>query len=793
VIGRAAALPLLALALAGCAEVPPAPRAGPDPFADAAMAVDSLEACGRLDHALDLARRTTRMAVAWREPAWRVAGARAHEGSLAREAALPPAVRAALERATTTLRAAEGSFAMESLAAAREQGEAAWRSRLAALGPHDLRTAEAALARARIELALSHVREADSLACAARDGFIAELGPDHPRIADAEEILGLLVKNYSGVRGLDPAVPHYVAALRLRNAAYGPSSLPVAETMQDLGNLFRVRRDFDGAAQMFHAALEIRRAQFGPVNAEVASTLGSLAYLSAGLGRWSEAEALAREAIEATPSGPGTPTGDRAVRTGLRGRMLLELGRVSEAIPVLRETAAWRESVWARTPRDEASTIMAGLSTHRDLALALALEGHDEEAFEELARGMSRTLAGRLYDPDARVPDPWRGLLPQVQRQLREDEALVTWVRSTTRPLTDEGPIMACVVRSSGPVRWIRIRHRVPATPHLGTIRDVYWNELHVTSTWPRRATDTTAVGRMARLMEREWFAPLEPALTGARRLVVCSPDLFAGGPLGALVDEQGRWLADRFRVSYMPSALLFVHDRENARPAGGARGRPALLVGDPSYSASDPGAWPRLAGAGDEIRAIASGLPNATVLTGPDASAARLRELAASGALARFGLVHFAAHSVIDIRGALESSIVLAPDRPGSGVDSRVFGREVAGGWRLDADLVSLAACRSMQGMVSASEGSLGLHEAFLSAGARSLLVTLWPVDDRATAMLMEDFYRRLGDRAHPADRAEALSAAQADLRAWRAPDGTRPFAHPAYWAAFALIGDPG
>jgi CHAT domain-containing protein len=55
-----------------------------------------------------------------------------------------------------------------------------------------------------------------------------------------------------------------------------------------------------------------------------------------------------------------------------------------------------------------------------------------------------------------------------------------------------------------------------------------------------------------------------------------------------------------------------------------------------------------------------------------------------------------------------------------------------------------------------------------------------------------MEAFYARLTDRAHPLGPALALQEAQRSLRDWRATDGTRPFAHAAYWGAFALLGDP-
>jgi CHAT domain-containing protein len=91
---------------------------------------------------------------------------------------------------------------------------------------------------------------------------------------------------------------------------------------------------------------------------------------------------------------------------------------------------------------------------------------------------------------------------------------------------------------------------------------------------------------------------------------------------------------------------------------------------------------------------------------------------------------------------------------------------------------------------MRSASQGFLGLQQALLRAGARSVLVSTWPVEDRATALLMREFYGRLSGGA---GRARALQEAQRAVRTHRAPDGSRPWAHPAYWAGFTLIGDPG
>src|SRR5262249_39496459 len=100
----------------------------------------------------------------------------------------------------------------------------------------------------------------------------------------------------------------------------------------------------------------------------------------------------------------------------------------------------------------------------------------------------------------------------------------------------------------------------------------------------------------------------------------------------------------------------------------------------------------------------------------------------------------------------------------------------------RIDADLVSLSACKTALGQELAGEGLVGLTRAFQYAGAHSVLASLWSVDDRKTSLLMEQFYSELHNGKN---KDEALRAAQINLL--RSPRSGRPF----YWAAFVLNGD--
>lgn len=125
-----------------------------------------------------------------------------------------------------------------------------------------------------------------------------------------------------------------------------------------------------------------------------------------------------------------------------------------------------------------------------------------------------------------------------------------------------------------------------------------------------------------------------------------------------------------------------------------------------------------------------------------------------------------------------------------------RMFGGCITAGaiardWKLDAELVTLSACETGLGCNVPDEGYVGLAQAFFQAGARSVLASLWKVDDFATCLLMRRFYENwLGRGKSPMWKASALRDAKLWLRRWRDRDGRRPFAHPFFWAGFVLIG---
>ncbi len=166
-------------------------------------------------------------------------------------------------------------------------------------------------------------------------------------------------------------------------------------------------------------------------------------------------------------------------------------------------------------------------------------------------------------------------------------------------------------------------------------------------------------------------------------------------------------------------------------------------------------------------------------VATGFDAT----REAVIDSPLADYRFIHFATHGVLNSAHPELSRLVLSRlDRQGRKRDGFVFAHEIYN-LELAADLVVLSACETALGVDIRGEGLLGLTQGFMYAGAASVLVSLWNVDDQATAELMAQLYRKLLiEELRPA---AALSAAQAAIRRqkrWQAPY---------FWAGFVLQGE--
>jgi tetratricopeptide (TPR) repeat protein len=379
------------------------------------------------------------------------------------------------------------------------------------------------------------------------------------------------------------------------------------------------------------------------------------------------------------------------------------------------------------------------------------------ERHESLLTRMQRTnIATRQLDPVTPVT------LEEIRLALSPGDALVLFVVGA--PLAeavfglDEEPGTALIIEPDT----VRIA-TLPSRTHL--------EAAFAETPWMRREQDAQEA---IALLRRLAIEPL--ALRDHVRRVLISPHgAMHGVPLALALEGRD--------VVYVPSGTTYVALRDGRA----ARGVGVLAVGRPNYGSPAE----RTGGSGDRARAGLKDLPATeaearrigdVVLIGNDATESGVRR--AFESRDRWRAVHFACHGVLHAaRPALSALALTATEAE----DGQLTALELVMS-RWPADLAVLSGCETAKGRVFAGEGNVGLTHAFLAGGARSVLASLWRVDDAATQVLMEKFYALWNPRdgSKGMSACTALRLAQAHVQkhdAWR---------HPYYWAAWTLWGVP-
>lgn len=292
-----------------------------------------------------------------------------------------------------------------------------------------------------------------------------------------------------------------------------------------------------------------------------------------------------------------------------------------------------------------------------------------------------------------------------------------------------------------------------------------------------------------------EHLLPEDLVEPGEGRLIVVPDGALHELPFEALIHGGGdasSWtdvdfLGARTPIVYAPSSSVFVAGRRGGRDVHGRERRSLRFAafGNPDFSdlpprpGIDPAQLVPLAGSEEEVQSAAA-LVDASqrvVYLGASATEERWKEIASDYSV---DVLHVATHGIVDPREPDRSCVVLARGDGGTD-DGYLYTLEVLE-TNLDADLVVLSACESGRGRIRSGEGVVGLGRAFLGAGARQLVASLWKVDDASTARLMKIFYERVFENSDPVDVAL--------MRARNAMIASEDTAHPFHWAAFVAIG---
>ena len=268
-------------------------------------------------------------------------------------------------------------------------------------------------------------------------------------------------------------------------------------------------------------------------------------------------------------------------------------------------------------------------------------------------------------------------------------------------------------------------------------------------------------------LLYKIFIAPMADLLDEPEVLIVPDRSLYKI-PFAALKDENGKYLSETFRIRIVPSLTTLKLIQE--RPATQCNDRSVLIVGDPDVSYVSE--FSQLSFARKEAKMIAEWL-GVQPLLGCQATKQVVLE-----AMHSASLIHFAAHG-----DAERGEIVLAPERPVNSTlqqDGFLLTMSEVSKVQLSAKLVVLSCCHSGQGQIKA-EGVVGIARAFLGSGARSVLVALWAIEDKATEQFMRRFYEHLV-------RGESASESLHQAMKWMRENG---FPEVREWAPFMLIGD--
>lgn len=465
---------------------------------------------------------------------------------------------------------------------------------------------------------------------------------------------------------------------------------------------------------------------------------------------------------------PAAPDVDRAFRImeRYRARVLLDQldatrGLVPSAVP----EAAERDRVLEQIAAVQRRLFEGNLGDGEDAALAELAALRDREA----------ALRDAVARKDPRFAAVRRPALPGV------DE-----VRAALGP---DVALLSFSVPSGAAYKWgnwLTVVSRGGARVYRLPERDAIETKVALfTAVLARRdGTEAAGAAQLYRDLLERALADLGPGVT---KLVVVPDEPLHRLPFDALLEAGAGAarapLGAHYELQIVPSASVWL--RLRARPAAGAPS--VLALADPELPHEGPpsavragSGTPRAARLGrlarsrDEARAAARSFGGASrLLFGADASEAALK----GAPLGRYGVVHLAAHAVVDPVHPERSSIVLAPGAPQE--DGLLQPAEIA---RLDfaGRVVVLSGCESSAGTVLPGEGPLSLARPFFEAGARAVVGSLWPLRDDEAAELLAAFYRRL---ARGASLATALAEAKRERLAAGAP--------PAAWAGLVLLGD--
>jgi CHAT domain-containing protein/tetratricopeptide (TPR) repeat protein len=407
-----------------------------------------------------------------------------------------------------------------------------------------------------------------------------------------------------------------------------------------------------------------------------------------------------------------------------------------------------------------------------DLLELLIDLGRTPEAFEAAQRFKARTFVERMGGPSFQRSDSANAIVaPTVPLSSFQRDVLRSRELYLDAVVGERAGFLFAVTSDSLRVTRLPDRQNLEAKVRL-------YHE--VVASHPIAREDREIDGGLERLAARALSDTLLGPfgdLIGRSRIIIYSPD----GPLHGLglselpvphsAETEYRPIADDREITRVPSVTVLATLRGRPSTPDDDASLRILALGAPGGEADE------LFGVRSEVRFL-NGEYAGVTLRETDADSVSLDEAID---LSGYDLLHLAGHFHLDNERPWNSALLLRADADPTR-ESRLTATDVLD-TKLRARLCFLSGCESARGKTLPGEGVQGMAGAFLAAGVGSVVATLWPVDDRVTRELVQEFYRGI-ERGETAGA--ALARAQRSIRAASATSA------PFYWAGFVLVGEP-
>jgi len=679
-------------------------------------------------------------------------------------------------------------------------------------------------------------------------------GREHPYVGNPLQNLAIIARQR---KQYERALEFFWRAEAVREKALGSRHPQTAALLINIANVYDSQGQYAKALELHRRALDVLETAAGPNHSLTLLALGNIArtYAAQGdIGRATEYQTRFDATLEKNIE------------------LNLDLGSEREKLAYVRSTSEQTDRTLSlciqQAPDYQAACDLAAAVVLQRKgrvldamsgslsALRQRLNAEDRKLLDSLGQIDAKLAALALNGPGKTAPDEHRKQLAALQQEKEKAEEAISGRSAEFRAQSQAVTLAA--VRAAIPPQAALIEFAVyrPFDPKgeyemqaygesryaayiLRSQGEAHWKEAHWKDLGPAKEIDDAVtalrqalrdprldVREPARALHEKVMQPLR-ALTGDATQLLVSPDGALNlVPMEALIDGQGRYLIERYSISYLSSGRDLLRMQVARQNKSGP-----LVVADPFFgepalarlATADkvltdlPGGKRRsvttgedlssvyfapLSGTAEEARAIKIRFPEATVLTALQATKAALKQAdaplilhiathgfflqdEAAGAASPAASGTRAIHASVKIENPLlRSGLALAgANLSKGGDDDGILTALEASGLNLwGTKLVTLSACDTGVGEVKNGEGVYGLRRAFVLAGAETLVMTLWPVSDYVTREVMTAYYTGLKQGL---GRREALRQAQLAMLK-RQGRG-----HPFYWASFIQSGE--